>query len=83
MNRDEILQFVNRDWSALDISKERFWHGAKARRSASEVLTLADRLRRHVARINPGWPSLEDRLHDIAVHQRVSEALRAVVLRPR
>lgn len=83
MKRDDVLQFVRRDWSAVAAAKTRFWHDLKSRRSAAEVLGLADQLRQEVRRLRPAWPALEERLDDVAVHQRVAEALRAVTRRSR
>lgn len=83
MTSDDILQFVRRDWSAVARSKTRFWHDLKSTRSAAEVLSLADELRREAKRLRPAWPPLDERLADLAVHQRVAEALRAVARGPR
>lgn len=83
MNRDDVAQFARRDWSAVAESKARFWRGLKARRSAAEVLAIVDRLRQHAQRTRPGWPTIEERLDGLALHQRVAEALRAVARRPR
>lgn len=83
MTRDEILQFVRRDWSAVSRSKTRFWRDLKSNRSAAEVLALADQLRHETQRLRPSWPPLTERLADLAVHQRVAEALRAVARGPR
>ncbi len=83
MDRDAVLQFIRRDWSAVAEAKTRFWHGQKAHRSAADVLLVADQLRQHARRLKPDWPTPEERLADLAVHQRVAEALRAVARRPR
>lgn len=83
MDRDALQQFVRRDWSAVATSKARHWHALKARRSAADVLGVADRLRTHALRLRPGWPTRQQRLDDLLVHQRVGEALRAVVCWPR
>ncbi len=83
MNRDDVLQFARRDWSALAESKSRFWHDLKSRRSAGEVLAIADQLRQQARQLRPDWPTLDARLNDLAVHLRVAEALRAVSRRPR
>jgi hypothetical protein len=83
VDRDSVRQFVGRDWSAVATSKRRSWQALKARRTAADVLGVADQLRRHAQRLRPDWPSRQHRLDDLLVHQRVGEALRAVVLRPR
>ncbi len=83
MDRDSLRQFVRRDWSAVAASKTRHWHALKARRSAAQVLGNADQMRTYAQRLRPGWPTRQDRLDDLLVHQRVGKALRAVVCRPR
>jgi hypothetical protein len=83
VDRDEVRQFVRRDWSAIATSKTRSWHALKASRSAAEVLAVADQMRTHAQRLRPGWPTRQHRLDDLLVHQRVAEALRAVACRPR
>lgn len=83
MDRELLRQFVGRDWSAVAQSKTRFWHGLKAGRSAARVLGAADQMRTYARRVRPDWPTPQDRLDDLLVHQRVGEALRAVACRPR
>lgn len=83
MDRDDLREFARRDWSAVATSKARFWHELKASRSAVEVLRVTDRMRTHAQRLRPDWPTRQERLDDLAVHQRVGEALRAVACRPR
>jgi len=83
VDREALRQFVRRDWSAVATSKARFWHDLKARRSAAEVLAVADQMRTHAQRLRPDWPTRQHRLDDLLVHQRVGEALRAVAGRPR
>ena len=83
MDHDAVRQFARRDWQAVQASKTRFWQDLKARRSAAEVLAVADRLRLHAQRLRPDWPTSQQRLDDLRTHQRVGEALRAVTSRPR
>lgn len=83
MDRDSLRQFVGRDWSAVAASKTRFWHALKAGRSAARVLAAADSMRTYARQVRPDWPTRQDRLDDLLVHQRVGEALRAVTCRPR
>lgn len=83
MDGDALRQFVRRDWSAVATSKTRFWHELKSRRTAAELLAVADQMRSHAQRLRPDWPTRRDRLDDLLVHQRVGEALRAVASRPR
>lgn len=83
MDRDALHEFLRRDWSAVAASKTRSWHALKAHRSVVEVLAVADQMRVHAQRLRPDWPTRQHRLDDLLVHQRVGEALRAVVCRTR
>lgn len=83
MNRDSLRQFARRDWSAVATSKARHWRALKNDRSAADVLAIADRMRVHAQLVRPEWPTPQQRLDDVRVHQRVGEALRAVAGRPR
>lgn len=83
MDRNALRQFARRDWSAAAASKARHWRATKTGRSAADVLALADRMRVHAQQIRPDWPTPQQRLDDVRVHQRVGEALRAVAGRPR
>jgi hypothetical protein len=82
VDRDAIRQFARRDWSAVATSKARFWRALKAGRSVADVIAVADQMRTHAQRLRPGWPTRQQRLDDLLVHQRVGEALRAVAGRP-
>ena len=83
MDREALRQFAGRDWAAVATSKDRFWQALKDRRSAADVLALAERMRTHARQVRPDWPTPQQRLDDVRVHQRVGEALRAVAGRPR
>jgi hypothetical protein len=83
VDRHAILAFVGRDWSQVAEAKAAFWRGRKPGRSASEILAAADDLRRHAQAMKPGWPTEDERRADLAVHERVAEALRAASHRPR
>lgn len=83
MDSHALRQFARRDWSAVAASKTRHWQALKAERSFAEVLAVADRMRVHAHQVRPDWPTPQQRLDDLRVHQRVGEALRAVAARPR
>jgi hypothetical protein len=83
VDRDDILAFARRDWSQLAEAKTGFWREQKRNRSPAELLAIGDQLRRHVQSVRPEWPSDGERADDLAVHLRVAEALRAVVIGPR
>lgn len=83
VDRHAILEFARRDWSQVADAKAAFWRSRKSGRSPAEILASGDDLRRHAQAMKPGWPTEADRLADLAVHQRVAEALRAVHDGPR
>lgn len=83
MDSNALRQFALRDWSAVATSKARHWRTLKTGRSAADVLAIADRMRIHAQQLRPEWPTPQQRLDDVRVHQRVGEALRAVAARPR
>ena len=83
MDRNALRQFARRDWSAVATSKTRHWRTLKTDRSTADVLALADRMRMYTQQIRPEWPTPQERLEDVRVHQRVGEALRAVAGWPR
>ena len=83
MDRDAILAFARRDWAMVGEAKARYWLARKRDLSAAGLLSVSDQLRRHALAVRPDWPSDADRAEDLAVHERVTEALRAVSARPR
>lgn len=77
MRREDVVAFARRDWAALEEGKAAFWAERKASLSAAQVLALGNELRRHAQSLKPDWPDAAERAEDLAVHRRVSEALRA------
>jgi hypothetical protein len=45
--------------------------------TADEALAVGEALRQHVRALRPDWPDPRERDDDLAVHERVSEGLRA------
>jgi hypothetical protein len=78
MNREDIRAFARRDWAAIADAKATFWAGRKRSMTASDVLAIAEMLRQHALQVKPGWPNAAERAADLAVHVKISEALRAV-----
>jgi len=78
MRREDIRTFAKRDWAAIADAKARFWAERKRSMTAAEALTIAEMLRRHTRQVKPGWPDADERAADMALHVRISEALRAV-----
>ena len=78
MTPDEIREYAERDWSAIEREKARYWADRKKSLSAIDALRIGDELRAHARRLHPDWPAAADRDEDLATHRRVSEALRSV-----
>jgi hypothetical protein len=83
VDADALRQFARRDWSAVATSKGRHWRLLKTDHTVADVMAVADRMRLHAQQVRPDWPTAQQRLDDLRVHQRVGEALRAVASRPR
>ena len=82
MTRAEILDFVRRDWAAVEAAKAEDWAKRKCSMSAGELLAVAEGLRRSVVRRRADWPSEADRDADLAAHVELSRRLRSVRRRP-
>lgn len=80
MRKEDILEYVNRDWAAVERMKRWAWSEASAKMTAADLLGIGDELRRHAHELHPDWPTKEHRREDLATHVRVSEALRRVKL---
>lgn len=78
MDRNAIRAFVRRDWARVEDAKAAYWKERKRGRSAAEVLATGADLLAYARSLRPDWPGARDRAEDLAVHLRVSEALRAV-----
>ncbi len=81
MTQEQIRAFVTRDWAGLADAKARIWQAGK--RSPAGDLHAGDLLRRYVLTVRPDWPGPEDRADDLRNHVRISQALGAIVIRPR
>ena len=78
MNREDIRAFAGRDWAAIADAKAAFWAERKRSMTPAETLAIAEMLRQHALQVKPGWPDADERAADMALHVRLSEALRAV-----
>lgn len=76
VRKEDLLAYARRDWAAVEERKRAHW--AAERLTPEEALRLGDELRRHVAALQPDWPSSEERQSDLATHLRVAESLRRV-----
>jgi len=78
MRKEDILEFVNRDWAAIERAKRLHSSQLRSRMSAEEALHVGDELRRWAHELHPDWPTKQHRRDDLATHLRVSEALHRV-----
>jgi hypothetical protein len=78
MNREDVRAFARRDWAAIAAGKAAFWADRKRSLTTADVFAIAEMLRQHALQVKPGWPDAAERAADLAVHVRISEALRAV-----
>lgn len=83
VDRQDILSFARRDWALVASAKAAFWRERKRRCSAAEILATGDQLRQYARSVRADWPSPSDRAADLAVHERVAEALHAAGRRRR
>jgi len=78
IRQQDLIDFAQRDWSAIADAKADHWRERKRRFGAAEAFRLADDLREHVARARPDWPDEAERSADLASHVAVGESLRRV-----
>jgi hypothetical protein len=78
VHRDDVLAFAHRDWARVAEAKTAFWRERKRILTPAGILAIGEQLRQHARAVRPDWPSTADRETDLAVHLRVTEALRAV-----
>jgi hypothetical protein len=80
VTRDDLVRFATRDWAAVEAGKAQYWAERKRGMTPAEALRLGDDLRRFAETVRPDWPTAAERAADHQVHERVTEALRAVVV---
>jgi len=78
VRRQDLIDFAERDWSAIAEVKADHWLERKRRLGSAETFRIADELRRYVAITRPDWPDDAERSADIASHVAVGERLRRV-----
>jgi len=75
VERDDLRQFAQRDWSSMAAAKARYWvdqyrmHGAHPARRASLMLL------EHARHVQAGFPSVADRATDLSNHVKLAERL--------
>lgn len=80
---ESLRAFIDRDWSAIARSKERYWLDYKRTHGVAAAMRLADGLRQQVLAARPDWPSAEEREEDMATHLRVIDVIRRIPVRSR
>ena len=84
MRQADLIDFAQRDWSAIAEIKADHWLERKQRFGREEAFRVADDLRQYVASVRPDWPDEAERTADLASHVAVGENLRRVRdIRPR
>lgn len=78
MKAEDILPFVNRDWSRIERAKLRYWRDRKRRMGRVEGLCVSDDLRRQALAMHPEWPSASDRAEDLRAHAQLSDRMRRI-----
>ena len=81
MRRDDLLDYLRRDRSLVDRSRDAYWSGLRVAHGPAEGIRIADQLRRQVLAARPDYPSDGDREEDLASHRRVAEMLARVATR--
>lgn len=78
IRQQDLIDFAQRDWSAIADVKADHWLERKRRFGGAESFRVADDLREYVAMVRPDWPDEAERSADIASHVAVGESLRRV-----
>jgi hypothetical protein len=75
MQADAFLQFARRDWAAVEASKLDHWAEEYKRHGGAPARAAATALLNHVRRMQPAYPTAEDRADDLAHHLFLRERL--------
>ena len=82
MDGSDVLAFVDRDWEAARLLKEKAWIEMQNARNFAERLRASEDLWLHARLLNPDGPSDEERQADLEHHAYLSRLLRSVPARP-
>lgn len=73
---DESLRaFASRPWTEIERLKRRYW--AEVDVPPTELIKMADELRRYTISVRPDWPDDAERQADLDTHIRVAIQLSA------
>ncbi len=78
MKAEDVLPFLNRDWSRVERAKLRYWRDRKRRMGRLEGVVVSDDLRKQVLAMHPEWPSAADRTEDLRAHVQLSDRMRRI-----
>jgi hypothetical protein len=85
MDQEALRQFARRDWSAAAQAKRDYWAEAYRRFGSGVARRTSTRLLDHARSVHPGFPTDEDRAHDLRHHvefrERLDRAARALSCR--
>jgi hypothetical protein len=71
VDRRDIQAFVDRDWEAVQASKSAYWADRFRQDGWRPAWTAADALWIDVRRVQPDYPSADDRDRDLADHLKL------------
>jgi hypothetical protein len=78
MERSDLIAYARRPWGLLAEADAEHWLARKRELGPAEGSRMAGELYALVTLQRPDWPCREERDADLAIHVRVSEALRSV-----
>jgi len=61
MNADEVREFMRRDWTAVEASRQVYWAGVFQRDGWRPVWDAAQALLAYARTVRPGFPGDDDR----------------------
>lgn len=78
MKTQDLTRFANCPWQAIGEADAAHWLARKRQFGPAEGIRMAAELHALVKAQRPDWPTPAEREADLAMHARVSEALRSV-----
>jgi hypothetical protein len=75
MDARHVRAYAERDWAAVAADKEEHWAREFAARGPRATFEASQILWRHMRRLQPGWPSEDERRDDLAHHVALKRAL--------
>lgn len=82
MEREDVLAFVQRDWRAVERSKEDYWVEQRKSFTLDDLLAMSSALRQQAIAMRPDRPTREERRADLEHHARMASLLSHVPRQP-